>query len=143
MLQNVFPQLAASPSDTPLCRFALDAARDIRDDLKKLYSLGAGIVGELRYDFLWHMSRLERICATLERSSAHIPADRWDRAYQHGELAKLARQGLEIRQDAHAVISEFRQEHRHSKQAEQLAPPPRVRKTTSNNSIRAMAAAFF
>src|SRR5688500_10746927 len=103
---DVYP----TPDAARLCRLALDEARVNRNDLEKLYTAGACIVGDLRYDFLWRMSQLERVCAGLERCAVqtypHVAevADGEDIKHTHEAISKLALEGVEIRQDIRAIL---------------------------------------
>jgi hypothetical protein len=132
----------SQPSAARLCRMALDEARVNRNELERLYAAGVSIVGELRYDFLWRMSQLERVCVALERCAMRSCTEREEIEHTHEAISALALEGVEIRQDVRAILAAYRQEHRALERNERGNRIALARKRASNNSVRSMAAAF-
>src|SRR5258708_9296611 len=50
-----------------LQRLASDEARVNRRELHALYETANDLIGEVRYDMLWRLNQLQRICGSMER----------------------------------------------------------------------------
>ena len=88
-----------------LQRLAMGEALISKDQLHILYERGEELTGEARYRFLWLLSQLEQVCATLERCALQAMTDQNDLFRIRQKIAVLSLRNVELRQKALLLLN--------------------------------------
>jgi len=88
-----------------LFRLAQDEARVNRFELERLYDKGTLLLDDERYEFLWHLTQLERACRTLERCAQESFRESASLDELRDKISRLITRAVELRQTARTIVN--------------------------------------
>lgn len=124
---------------------ALEAACINRDELEKLYADSSDVVGELRYQLLWHLSQTERACRDLERCAKQgFLGEDDDKECLRERVKELTACAEKLRAESQSILNQYKEEVRNRSRAPRTARSSTVgfSRPVSGNSGRFAKPAF-